>query len=69
MNDTKRNKIELDLEYIRTTYDVPAKLGGRIEYKSRPGVIVGAKGQYLRILLDGESEIKLYHPTWELEYL
>jgi hypothetical protein len=65
----KKGKIELDLEYIRTIHGVPAKLGGRIEYRWRPGAIVGAKGQYLRISLDGESEIKLYHPTWKIKYL
>lgn len=69
MNDTQRNKIESDLEHIRTIYGVPAKLGGRIEYKWRSGTIVGAKGQYLRASLDGEREIKLYHPTLKMKYL
>jgi hypothetical protein len=69
MNDTKRRKIDLELEHIRTTYGVPAKLGGKIEYRWRPGAIVGAKGAHLRIRLDGESEIKLYHPTWKIKYL
>ena len=32
----------MSIEYIRKTYNVPAKIGGRIEYKSRPGTIVGA---------------------------
>ncbi len=57
-----------DLEYISKTYNVPAKKGGRIEYKSRAGTIVGAKGPHLRIRLDGETEINSYHPTWEMEY-
>jgi hypothetical protein len=69
MNDTKRRKIDLELGYIRTTYGVPAKIDGRVEYRWRPGSIVGAKGEYLRIRLDGESEIKLYHPTWKIKYL
>ena len=59
---------DLDLEYIRSTYNVPAKIGGRIEFKSRAGTIVGANGTYLRIRLDGETEINSYHPTWEMEY-
>ena len=57
-----------DLEYISKTYNIPAKKGGRIEYKSRPGTIVGAKGPHLRIRLDGETKINSYHPTWEMEY-
>lgn len=69
MNNAQRNKIESDLEHIRTIYDVPAKLGGKIEYKWRSGTIVGVKGQYLRALLDGEREIKLYHPTLNMKYL
>jgi len=69
MTETKKSMIDLDLDYVRTTYEVPAKLNGRIEYKSKPGTIVGAKGGYLRIRLDGENETKLYHPTWEMKYL
>lgn len=57
-----------DLEYIRKTYNVPAKIGGRIKYKSRPGTIVGVRGPHLRIGLDGEDVIRSYHPTWEIEY-
>lgn len=57
-----------DFEYIRNTYNVPAKKGGRIEYKSRPGTIDGANGAYLKIQLDGERDIGRYHPTWEMEY-
>jgi len=69
MNDTKRSKIDLDLDYIRITYGVTAKMDCRIDYKAKPGTIVGAKCAHLRIRLDGESEIKFYHPTWEIEYL
>jgi len=58
----------MSIEYIRKTYNVPAKIGGRIEYKSRPGTIVGACSGYLKIILDGETEINSYHPTWEMEY-
>ena len=58
----------MGFENIRNVYGVPAKKNGRIEYKSRPGTIVGTTGAYLRIRLDGESEIKTYHPTWEIEY-
>ena len=65
MNDIE----EKCFENIRKVYNVPAKIGTRIEYRSKPGVIVGTTGAYLRIRLDGETEIKTYHPTWEIEYL
>ena len=58
-----------EMEYIRKTYNVPAKIFGRIKYKDQLGEIIGAKGAYLRIKLYGESEINSYHPTYKIEYL
>ena len=60
---------EEDMEYIREYYKVPAKKGARIKFHARPGTIVGAQGPHLRIRLDGDTGIKSYHPTWEMEYL
>lgn len=57
------------MKYIRNQYKVPAKRGGKIKYKGVAGTIVGAKGPYLRIRLDGEKRVASYHPTWEIEYL
>jgi hypothetical protein len=58
------------MEYIRKCYGVPAKRGGHVIYSgSRYGVIVGSKGKYLRIRLDGETRIKSYHPTYLLTYI
>lgn len=56
---------------IRRTRGVPAKVGMRVlyRYESRYGVIVGARGGYLRIRLDGDRHAGSYHPTWELDYL
>lgn len=64
----------MSMEYIRKTYNVPAKRGGRILYtgdkgEKRYGTIVGAIGQYLSIRLDGEKVPQYYHPTWELTYV
>ena len=56
------------LEYIRRVYEVPAYAGFKIRYKDQPGVIVGANGCYLLIKLDGETEARRYHPTWEMRY-
>lgn len=57
------------MEYIRKYYNVPAKRGGRVEYRGKLGTITGSVNGYLRILLDGESHSHRYHPTWEIKYL
>lgn len=61
------------MDYIRTTYRVPAKRGGRVEYTHpvppRTGTIVGSRGARLRIRLDGDTNAGNYHPTWQLCYL
>jgi hypothetical protein len=57
------------MDYIRAAYGVPAKRGGRIQYRGQLGTITGADGGYLRIRLDGEKRSKRFHPTWLIEYL
>lgn len=67
----------MSLDYIRTTYGVPARKGQRVRYTgdkgpknpAREGVITGASGAHLRIRMDGDSFSNIYHPTWEIEYL
>ena len=63
----------MSMEYIRDTYKVPAKVGGRVEYTGREtpstGTIKGADGAHLCILLDGEKHTKNFHPTWKMRYL
>ena len=63
----------MSMDYIRRTYNVPAALGGRVEYTGREepmlGTIKGASGTHLSILLDGEGRTKNFHPTWKLRYL
>lgn len=61
------NDSERSLEYIRLCYNVPAKKGMPVLAQGREGIIVGARGPYLRIRLDGV--IASYHPTWEMKYL
>lgn len=58
------------MSYIRNFYNVPAKRGAKVLYgASNYGIIVGSKGAYLRIRLNGETEIKSYHPTYLMTYL
>jgi hypothetical protein len=63
----------MSLDYIRSTYGVPAKLGGRVRYTGgkvpQLGTITGTSGAYLGVRLDGQDEADPFHPTWELEYL
>lgn len=63
---------DYSIDYIRTTYNVPAKVGGRVEYtgnrKSELGTITGAQGAHLLIKLDGDKHSQPHHPTWELRY-
>lgn len=60
----------MSLEYIAETYGVPAKKGQRVRFgRDRLGTIVGARGASLKIRLDGDKGIGLYHPNWKLEYL
>jgi hypothetical protein len=57
------------MNYIRNYYKVPAKRGGKVKYEGKTGIIIGSRLAYLRIRLEGEKEIKSYHPTYNLEYL
>jgi len=63
----------MSLQYIRDTYGVPAKRGGRVEYTPNGnrtrGTITGSSGQYLRVRLDGSKHSGRFHPTWEMRYL
>lgn len=58
----------MSMEYIRKTYKVPAKRGGRIRFQGREGVIVGARDARLRARFHGIGIVAL-HPAWEIEYL
>lgn len=66
----------MSMKYIRDYYRVNAKRGGRVRYANRcgfgdprEGEIKGARGAYLRILLDGDRTAKTFHPTFDIEYL
>ncbi len=63
----------MTIAWVRKSYDVPAKRGGRVEYtggdKPKFGTITGATGPHLRIRLDGACWSRPFHPTWKLRYL
>ena len=58
----------MSMAYIRDHYDVPAKRGMEVVAQGRNGRIVGSRGAYLRIKVDGEKNILSFHPTWKMEY-
>ncbi|MGN6539097.1 MAG: hypothetical protein ACTHKQ_25650 [Mesorhizobium sp.] len=63
------------MEYIRKTYNVPAKRGGRVIYTGGKtpeyGTITSARNGRLYIRLDGMKYTHPlpFHPTYELRYL
>lgn len=68
----------MSMDYIRRTYSVPAKRGGRVIYtddngKAWPGVITAARYGRLLVRLDdnlvGSRARAKLHPTWNVEYL
>lgn len=63
----------MNMQWIRETYGVPAKRGGRVEYtggsQSRCGTITGTGGCGILIRLDGDKYSLPFHPTWKLRYL
>lgn len=63
----------MSLQYIRSTYNVPAHRGTRVTYTGNPsgprtGTIYGAENQYIRVRFDGQTKTTLLHPTWEIKY-
>uniref|UniRef100_UPI00333F02DA hypothetical protein n=1 Tax=Castellaniella defragrans TaxID=75697 RepID=UPI00333F02DA len=63
----------MSLQYIRNTYGVPAKRGGRIEYTGNgskiQGTITGSRGARILVRLDGDKGSVEFHPTRKIQYL
>jgi len=59
----------MSFDYIRDTYNVPAKRGMRVMVVGRPGKITSTYGTYLKVRFDGEKHSTLWHPTWRVVYL
>jgi hypothetical protein len=61
------------MAWVRKTYRVPARRGGRVAYtgcgKPELGTIRSASGGRLNIQLDGVNHTMPFHPTWKLDYL
>lgn len=63
----------MSMQYIRDSYGVPARRGGRVVYTGEAmattGTITSAEGARLRVRMDGDKRSGIYHPTWEMRYL
>jgi hypothetical protein len=63
----------MSLDWIRRNYNVRARRGARVAYDGtmgkRHGTVVGARQQYLKILMDGDTKPGLYYPTWMIRFL
>lgn len=64
----------MSMEYIRKIYNCPAKRGMEIRFRRCiheewvRGIIIGSRGQYLRVRFIGNLGIFTLHPTWGIEY-
>lgn len=60
----------MSFDYIRKYYGVPAERGRVVTCYGERGVVVGADGHYLRVVIDGDTseEERRYHPTDKVVY-
>ena len=75
---TKKNETALtfydragDLDYINSRYGLSVEKGTRVTFEHEPadGTIVGSHpsaNHYLWVLLDGDAEPVILHPTWKV---
>ena len=75
-SSTEHERGKMSMDYIRRTYDVPAKRGARILFldtggTTHDGVIVGSRGMYLRARFPRFTgrHIVTLHPTSNVRYL
>lgn len=61
-----------ELAYIRQFYRVPARIGGRVRFESdgrQSGTLIGHRGAFLKVRVDGWAYPAYVHPAGDLEYL
>lgn len=60
----------MSFDYIQKYYGVPAERGRAVTCYGERGVIVGADGHYLCVVIDGDKseEERRYHPTDKVVY-
>ncbi|CAN7607787.1 hypothetical protein LJR034_004641 [Caballeronia sp. LjRoot34] len=60
----------MSFDYIRKYYGVPAERGRAVTCYGERGVVVGADGHYLCVVIDSDTseEERRYHPTDKVVY-
>lgn len=56
------------LAWIRQYYNVPAFRGVEVAYQGKPAVILGGRGPYVRLRVEGERHPVVDHPTFAVSY-
>lgn len=56
------------LAWIRQHYNVPAFRGVEVIYHGKSAVIVGGKGPWVRLRVEGQRRLIVNHPTYETTY-
>jgi hypothetical protein len=62
-----------ELHFIMKNYNVPAKTGTKVVMYSgkeneKRGKIIGAAHGYLKVKFEGDDQVRLLHPQWEIKY-
>jgi hypothetical protein len=55
-------------DWIRERYGVPARLGARVVFDGRPGVIIALHSGSIHVRLDSGETVPV-HPMWRMEYM
>lgn len=69
-----RDRQARQLDHVNSYYQLPerfgvrAAIGSRVRHADREGEIVDTAGQYLRVLLDGDTEPVTRHATANMTY-
>jgi hypothetical protein len=58
-----------DLDYIRSTYQAPARTGDRVTVDGKLGLITGALSGRLMVRFERAGRAIPCHPAWRVEYL
>ena len=58
----------MSLEYIRKYYGVPARRFTPVVVQGSEGIIVGSRGQYIRVRHKADDNTHTYHPTDSVIY-
>jgi len=61
-------RIANSVEHIRNYYGLAVYGGMRVKHEGKPGTIVGYRGQYIEVLIDGDDRPITCHATAEMEY-